>query len=236
VASYFIGLDLGQTTDFTALTVLERSARAGEETIYLLRHLQRFHLGTSYTSIIELVAKILGTAPLVGCSTLVIDQTGVGRPVVDMFRRSAIRALVIPITITGGHTVSLAQDASYHVPKKDLVSSLRLLLENGRLKIARKLPGVDVLVRELLNFQVKITASANETFGAWRQGSHDDLVLALALSAWVAEKQIGPNTGPLVCWPRKESVDLAEDKVACIQRIVRERMLEEDEPDRQWWQ
>jgi hypothetical protein len=76
------------------------------------------------------------------------------------------------------------------VPKKELVNSLRLLLENGRLRIARKLPGVDVLVRELLNFQVKITASAHETFGAWRQGTHDDLVLALALSAWVAEKRV----------------------------------------------
>ena len=43
-------------------------------------------------------------------------------------------------------------------------------------------------MKELQNFQVKITLSANETFGSWREGIHDDLVLAVSLAAWWAEK------------------------------------------------
>jgi hypothetical protein len=43
-------------------------------------------------------------------------------------------------------------------------------------------------VRELQQFQVKITAAANETFGVWRDGQHDDLVLAVALACWWAER------------------------------------------------
>ena len=39
--------------------------------------------------------------------------------------------------------------------------------------------------QELLNFRVKITANANETFNA-REGTHDDLVLAVALPIWLA--------------------------------------------------
>lgn len=41
---------------------------------------------------------------------------------------------------------------------------------------------------ELEAFRVKVTASANETFGAWRERDHDDLVLATALAAWAGEE------------------------------------------------
>jgi hypothetical protein len=43
------------------------------------------------------------------------------------------------------------------------------------------------------NFKAKITASANETFEAWREGQHDDLVLAVALAVWGGENLgLGP--------------------------------------------
>ena len=50
-SDYFLGLDLGQTRDFTALAVLERSpptnaGTAVEKPDYALRHLHRFPLGT----------------------------------------------------------------------------------------------------------------------------------------------------------------------------------------------
>jgi hypothetical protein len=35
---------------------------------------------------------------------------------------------------------------------------------------------------------VKVTAAANEVFKAWRDGDNDDLVLALAIAAWQAER------------------------------------------------
>jgi hypothetical protein len=40
-----------------------------------------------------------------------------------------------------------------------------------------------------LAFQVKVTASAHETFGSWRENAHDDLVLAVALAAWLGERR-----------------------------------------------
>jgi hypothetical protein len=37
-----------------------------------------------------------------------------------------------------------------------------------------------VLVQELLNFRVKIDPlTAHDSYGCWREGGHDDLVLAL---------------------------------------------------------
>jgi hypothetical protein len=60
-------------------------------------------------------------------------------------------------------------------------------LQGKRLKIAPELTEAATLTRELQSFQVKITDAANDTYGAWREGAHDDLVLASALSCWGAQ-------------------------------------------------
>src|SRR5262249_6272786 len=126
---------------------------------------------------------------------LVVDQTGVGRAVADMLRQSACG--VIPVTITGGHATTVTADGSYHVPKKGLITALQVVMKGRRLQIARSLPEAATLVRELQNFQVKITTAANETFGVWRDGQHDDLVLAVALASWWSER-VPPFEAPTV--------------------------------------
>src|SRR5262245_43983021 len=107
-AEYFIGLDLGRTQDFTALAVLERRAVAspGAKPEYALRRLQRFPLGTAYTQIVPAVAALRSKEPL-RQAPLLVDQTGVGRAVVDMLRQTA--SGVIAVTITGGHAVTHAE-------------------------------------------------------------------------------------------------------------------------------
>src|SRR6516225_12315178 len=90
-SDYFLGLDLGQTRDFTALAVLERSPPTDAETAveppeYALRHLHRFPLGTPYTEIVPAVAALVRSGPLAE-APVVVDQTGVGRAVVDMMRQ-----------------------------------------------------------------------------------------------------------------------------------------------------
>jgi hypothetical protein len=183
---YVLGLDLGQTRDFTALAVLERQpVTAAEKPDFALRHLRRFPLGTSYTAIVSVVTTLRRTGPLCA-APLIVDQTGVGRAVVDGLRQAA--GGVVPVTITGGHSVTVTDDGSWHVPKKELVTGLQVVLQSQRLQIARGLPEAATLVRELQQFQVKITASTHETFGVWRAGQHDDLVLAVALACWWAER------------------------------------------------
>jgi hypothetical protein len=101
------------------------------------------------------------------------------------------------LTITGGHAVTVAEDGSHHVPKKELVTCLQVVMQGRRLQIARGLPDAAALVRELQQFQVKITAAANEAFGVWRDGRHDDLVQAVALACWWAER-VPPFEAPTV--------------------------------------
>jgi hypothetical protein len=190
---YFTGLDLGQARDFTALAVLERTTVPDPQAPgrmvghYAVRHLERFPLGTAYTAVCTRVASLFAGPPLAD-STLVVDQTGVGRPVIDLLRRTKIQARLRPVTITAGHRASLADGGGWLVPKKELVSTLQVLLAAQRLKVAPTLADAPTLVRELLQFQVKVTRAAHETFGSWRDGQHDDLVLAVAVAAWQAER------------------------------------------------
>ena len=91
---YYIGLDLGQTTDFTALCVLEQSVlkTAVElDSAYALRHLQRFPLGTPYPEIVRDVIAPLRTPPMPG-AFLVVDQTGGGGERWSICSRSRSRA------------------------------------------------------------------------------------------------------------------------------------------------
>lgn len=197
--SIIFGLDLGQTSDYTALAGAEQTTRDDGLNCYALRYLKRFHLGTPYTAapgaeqpgVVEFTDDLL-SEPIFADATLAIDQTGVGRPVVDRFHATG-RLNILPITITSGSQATPAPSEhgyGWHVPKKLLVSTVQVLLQSRRLTIASKIPEAALLVKELQNFKVKITTAANETFEAWREGDHDDLVLAVAMACWVGENVV----------------------------------------------
>ena len=99
-----------------------------ESPIYHLRHLKRFRLGTSYPAVVERVGEMLAGPPLWGCRQLVVDGTGVGAPVVDMFRQKGL--VPIAITITGGDTVT-GERGNYRVPKRYLVSTCKSCCRPG---------------------------------------------------------------------------------------------------------
>src|SRR2546429_131204 len=62
------------------------------------------------------------------------------------------------------------------------------LRDANRLTIAAGLKERPTLLDELRKFQRRFTQAANEQFGSWREGTHDDFVLALALACWYAEQ------------------------------------------------
>lgn len=186
---YFAGLDLGQAQDYTALCVLERQGLSKETWTYTCRHLQRWPLRTSFQAIVADTLRMINSQQTQQGRqqpTLAVDATGLGAPVVDLFKSERMTAYLEPIQITGGSDVT-SENGVTRVPKRDLVSTAQVFLQSDRLKIVPTLPEAATLVRELQNFQVKITDTAHDTYGAWREGSHDDLVLAVALALWIGE-------------------------------------------------
>ena len=180
---YVLGLDLGQANDYTALCVAERTAsEPGAPPIYEIRHVDRAPLGTPYPDIVAHVGRLMGTPELSENARLVVDGTGVGRPVVDLLWHAGMPA--VSITITGGHRVTGA-NFSWGVPKRDLVTNLQVLLQSHRLRIAADLPLADALADEMLDFRVRVSDAGHDSWGG---RDHDDLVLALAIACWFGDR------------------------------------------------
>jgi hypothetical protein len=211
---YYWGLDLGQSADYSALAIIEEPvwlgrwtspsdlppelvAHAVEKTRREgrppnpplgLRHLERFELGTPYPRIAERVRALANTPPLDGKpGVLLVDKTGVGAGVIDHLVHVGINPT--PVVIHGGAELSADNEGrGYRVPKRDLVSAVQVLLQTSRLKVAASLPEAETLRRELLNFRVKIDPkTAHDSYSHWREGDHDDLVLATAMACWFRE-------------------------------------------------
>lgn len=191
---YTIGVDLGKANDFTAVGILKHIAwplegnkRVDRKTVYHLGHLERVALKTPYPRIVEQVGQMM--AGLGKDTALVVDATGVGASVVDLFEDAGLNP--VGITITGGHEVTRS-DMGYNVPKRDLITTTQVLLQTKRLRAAKQLELAKIFQKELLEFQIKISVAGHDSYEAWREGSHDDLVLAVALACWHAENGPGP--------------------------------------------
>jgi hypothetical protein len=116
---FYVGLDLGQRRDFTALAVVEKSGR--ELTVM---HLERMELGTPYPRVVERVCGVMGDARLAGGARLVVDATGVGAPVVDLLRAAGMVGKMTAVTITGGERAA-GLGERWRVPRGDLLRGSR---------------------------------------------------------------------------------------------------------------
>lgn len=206
-----LGVDLGQANDYTALVLLEwvsvthiigvNRPELGErghndpETWTLAKETAdewhvRFveRLRANYVDVTTRIQKALSSEALKGSETsVIVDATGVGRPVIDMMRADGLDP--VPVIITSGNSET-REGRFWHVPKRDLVGTITALLGKGQLQIAGEVPFREILVSELANFRVKLNEdTGHETYGAWREREHDDLVLATALACWGGLKQ-----------------------------------------------
>src|SRR4051794_18490832 len=101
--SLFVGLDLGQVADSTALIVVEKTKWPDQEKkdpTYGIRHIQRW-LGESYVDLVGDVAALFTRPPLDTAKALIVDATGLGRVVIDLFRKAKLPCCLEPVVITG---------------------------------------------------------------------------------------------------------------------------------------
>lgn len=203
--SYIIGLDLGKKRDYTALVVLKQTfSYVGDTPTYDLIHLDRWR-GKDYLDAIPIISavrkKVLDLAgrEYISRNTiipgnwrpsidLVIDQTGVGEGVIESLRAAGLDCY--GILIHGGEKAA-SMPGGWRVPKRELVGTAEVLLQNKRLHFAKELKMADVLLNELQSFKATIKLSTGHVSYAadetWRDGEHDDTVLALCIAAWFGE-------------------------------------------------
>jgi hypothetical protein len=155
---FTVGVDLGQSFDPTAVAVIRKLHADTDRPIFQVGHLQRLPLQTSYPAVVNHVGRLI--SHLRGPSELVIDYTGVGRPVFDMFQVAGMSP--IGVSITAGDVVA-NEGLVYRVPKLMLISRVQALLHSGQLKIHRGLADAPALVEELQSFRAQVT---DQGFGA----------------------------------------------------------------------
>ncbi len=184
---FYIGLDLGQKNDPTAIAVVER-IHAVPSPAFHVRHLERMPLGTPYPRVVDRVRQIVQHDRLKGKCALAVDATGVGAPVVDMLRAARLGCDLAAVSITGGDRQTRSGSA-WNIPKRDLLAALQLTLERGDLKIAHNLKLAAPLLRELTDFRSTTNASGHVRIGADGSGEHDDLVIAISLACWRSQRR-----------------------------------------------
>ena len=162
---------------------------------FFLRHLERLPLGSSYAGV---VSRVKGIHDGLREPVLAVDATGAGKSVVELFREAGMSPWTV--TISAGDEI-VESGMSARVPKRDLIATAQVMLQSGRLKIARGLPNASLLLRELQGFRMNVDLKRTKDSLAWREGANDDLVLALAVGLWTGERR-GASSGSIALLKR----------------------------------
>lgn len=188
---YFLGIDLAQAQDFTAIVALldeqlpimqDGLATLGARSLTIC-YADRFK-GVSYPSICSHLATLMVATPFSGRCKLTIDGSGLGRPVSDILTEQNVPHEAI--TMTAGQNWS-RKGRYVSVGKTRLVEGLSVLFASGELTFATGLPLRGEIESDLSSFVLTETAAGNQIITQSRQsGSHGDLAIALACAAFSA--------------------------------------------------
>lgn len=192
-----VGIDVGQKSDPTALAAVERP----EDGRFLCRHLERLPLGTPYPRVADRLRTVYENLNRLAqvrnqeryeralyrsgwrdpdlTISVYLDATGVGQPIADLLAEAGVP--VIPCYFTHGDRRAVERDR-VSVGKAWLVSRLQALLQTRRLQLPGNHPEAAALRSELLDYEIRIDQNANDRYGAFKTGTHDDLVTAVGLA------------------------------------------------------
>lgn len=182
---YILGLDLGKQNDYSVLTLVE--PMLSESPVYRVPFIYRYPLKTSYVYVVKHVCEFIKSTKIDGDCMLVVDHTGVGAPVIDLFRENEV--VPIGLTITGGNKANWSGARTVSVPKSELISSLQVAIQSKKIKIAHNLFEKEAFIKEMISFNATISSSGKGSFSA-ESGKHDDIVLSLAMAVWYADHRL----------------------------------------------
>jgi hypothetical protein len=116
-----------------------------------------------------------------------VDATGLGDPVVGMIEvsidaRYHPQIKATPCYFTHEDRLTKHPKGGYTVGKGRLVGRIVALQQLGYVKVSPGIYHAEEAMEELLGYEGRVDERANEKYGAFSMGSHDDLVTALGLA------------------------------------------------------
>jgi len=190
-----IGVDIGQRRDPTAIAVVEVVKRE-DGYHFRVRHLETLPLGTQFYAVAARVAEVVASVRKLSgrTPTVCVDATGLGLPVLEMIERAGVPK-VVPVYFTHGDRRTERQGASGRLEvslgKALLVCRLQALLQSDRLHLLPTMAAARELAAELRTYEIRVDERANDRYGAFKVGTHDDLVTALGLAVQTDPQRSG---------------------------------------------
>jgi hypothetical protein len=185
--TYYLGMDPAFAPDWSATAMIELPPDT--DNLFELTMLDRFDRGTPYPDQVRAVKRMVGELYELRHekAAIFLDTTGVGRPLLDLYREAGMPPT--GILITGGHVSQVTGDL-WCVPKLDLIMGLVTALELHRLHVAAGLKFGSIFAAELASFRITVRLSdGKEDVGTWRENQNDDLVFAVAIALWGAQRK-----------------------------------------------
>jgi hypothetical protein len=167
---------------------------------YEIKKIEQYQ-GLGYEEMADRVAVVMRNPELRLNADLLVDGTGVGDAAVELMRKKGLYP--IPIIFSGGEAprehysefggifktekgsmsgAKVLQGIS--VPKKDLVAAGKVMLQQGRLRVA---PGrwKETFLQQLQKFRGKVNEETRRVkYEAEMEQDHDDLVVCYLMGAW----------------------------------------------------
>lgn len=180
-----MGVAPRQHREPSGLCVVEIDSRRGEdgkkEAHYLVRHLERLRPGTSFP---DMAKRSGGVAAAIHKQTgsrpeIFVDATGFGGELVTLIERNGDYREAQTVFFTHGDR-RVEDRKEVRLGKGWLVTRVKLLLQTHQLHLPRS-PEAETLAAELVDFEVKPQPD-NDLYGAYKVGTHDELVTALGLA------------------------------------------------------
>jgi hypothetical protein len=237
IAGIHLGVDIGQKSDHTAITVVAVGERATQqmyldfrdhklhampESTYTVQEMERLPLGTAFKDVAARLVDLVGglwawendvrkqgmITPYEPQLTwdLWVDATGLGLPVVETIRDAlnvspkTARCHVHPTVFTHGDRFVRGgyEQRGDVLGKAYLVSRLVNLIEQRRLILRKSAPDLDAMMEELRTYETHIEPDANDKYGAFAVGAHDDMVTALGLACVEEPGYYSVQPGPTI--------------------------------------
>lgn len=215
-----LAADVGKSNDYSVVAFIKGSTDSPRK--YGVVGLNRWRSEKYQVTI----GRLITMAARYPDAVVAIDGGGVGRAVVDLARDGLPRRKVYSITSTGGRNANPGQEpGDVNVPKRDLIETVRVLLQNGRLLFSPDLPLLRELQTEFKQFEEKRTEKLNVVYEG--VGSHDDCVSAVAIGCWIGEQAPQPLTDERV---RNLVLNVSPDEVEEEKPMTRLQEIYRDLP------
>lgn len=197
--SYVIGQDVAKDQDYTTTVIHQIKPEAvpsasGSPRVFVFEdEVFRDKRRLKYTELPVYTKELISSLDMEGRSALVIDKTGVGNAIYDMYDEAGLDPL--GIIFSGGASAQMhtsqrirsqfGQVSHITVPKADLIGALKLAVEQGRLRIAEGLMYAREAEAQFRHFVGKFNSqTGNVKLENDSPDVHDDFVVTEAMCAW----------------------------------------------------